>query len=73
MWRTPCVTLLPFATAATYICAQRPTSQCESQRLGTGAVEPSAELKLVQVVFRCVTLQRTASACGQRLWQSDLL
>ena len=52
MWRTHCLTLLPVATAATYISAQRSATQCQSQPLGTGTVDPSAELKLVQVVFR---------------------
>jgi hypothetical protein len=52
MWRTPCLTLLPVATAATYIHTQRSVSQCQSQRLGTSTTDPSAQLKLVQVVFR---------------------
>ncbi|DBB06874.1 TPA: hypothetical protein ACH3X3_009533 [Trebouxia sp. C0006] len=52
MWRTPCLTLLPVATAATYIYTQRPVSQCQSQRLGNSTADPSAQLKLVQVVFR---------------------
>lgn len=54
MWRAPCLTLLPVATAVTHVYAQRSTSYCQSQRLGTDTVEPTAELKLVQVVFRCV-------------------
>ena len=56
MWRTPCLTILPLATAVTHVYTQRSTAVCQSQRLGTDTVEPTAELKLVQVVFRCVSL-----------------
>ena len=56
MWRTPCLTILPFATAVTHVYTQRSVSVCQSQRLGSDTVEPTAELKLVQVVFRCRSL-----------------
>lgn len=52
MWRIPCLTVLPVVSAATYIYADRPVSRCQSQKLGTTSVDPSAQLKLVQVVFR---------------------
>ncbi|DBA85742.1 hypothetical protein WJX77_001343 [Trebouxia sp. C0004] len=65
MWRTPCLTLLQ--QAATYIYTQRSVSLCQSQRLGNSTTDPSAQLKLVQVVFR----HGARSPLTKRYWEGQ--